>query len=408
MDTHMHKQRRRNRKPVLKPYHGDPYKWCVYYVGTNGKRVRSLFRQKNEAAAFLADKAIESENLGTVVASGLDDSLKREAFEAMALLRPRRKTLIEAVKAYCAHLDATQRSETLSTARDQFLLATQKAGKSAVYVTDLRCRLNCFVKTRPDTLCAEITTRELSLWLAGLKVANLTRNHYRRVLSAFFGWCDRLGYCAQNPVGRVDKATETPTTIRIYSPSEMSTILRVAATWPKSHECRDILANVVLCGFAGLRQSEFERLSWEQIKSDRGIIDLSATITKTAARRIVRIQPVLAAWLNHLGSFSRGPIAAKGFDSRKGYFHEWLAAEHKTQWKQNALRHSFASYLMEKVQNPGEVSLQLGHSDAGVVFAHYRELVTTDDTNAYWALTPEKVLKDAEVIDLDGTLEQAS
>ena len=387
---------------MMKPYQGAPYKWCVYYVGLQGKRLRSLFRHKNEAAAFLADKAVESENLGTLVASGLDDALKREAFEAMALLRPRGKTLIEAVQAYCSHLDATQKSQTLSTARDEFLIAVQKAGKSAIYVKDLRCRLNIFVNTRPSILCAEVTTREISQWLDGLKVGNVTRNHYRRVLSAFFSWCDRLGYCAQNPVFRVDKVNEAPTAIHIYSPAEMGTILRGAATWPKCRESRDILANVVLCGFAGLRQSEFERLSWEQIKSDRGIVDLSATITKTAARRIVRIQPVLAAWLNHLGAFSRGPIVAKGFDGRKRDFNDWLATEQKTKWKHNALRHSFASYLMEKVQNPGEVSLQLGHSDAGIVFAHYRELVTTNDMETYWALTPDLVLNGAGVVPFDG------
>jgi integrase len=64
---------------------------------------------------------------------------------------------------------------------------------------------------------------------------------------------------------------------------------------------------------------------------------------------------------------------------------------------------------MEEVQNPGEVSLQLGHSDAGIVFAHYRELVTAEDTKAFWALTPKVVLKNVpQVIAFQGEKAVAS
>ena len=47
-------------------------------------------------------------------------------------------------------------------------------------------------------------------------------------------------------------------------------------------------------------------------------------------------------------------------------------------WPKNALRHSFASYHLAAHKNAAETALQLGHMDARVLFAHYRELVSPD------------------------------
>ncbi len=412
MDTSTFK-RRRKAQPSLGSYNEGDYKWAVYYTGQDGNRARRKFYQKNDAEAFLADKLVEVENLGTRIASVLDDDVKRQAFEASELLKPFGKSILDAAKHFRAHLEATTKSAPITELSQQFQDSKQADGKSSRYLGDLRNRLRPFVRDCGQRFASEVTAKDIYEWLGKLTVGNLTRNHYRLVLSAFFGWCWRLGYCAENPVAKVSHAKVQPTAIEVYTPAEMAALLHSAATWKpdhirptvensgyaisRPHETTDILASIVLCGFAGLRQSEFERLSWEQVKIDRGVIDLSAAITKTAARRLVKIRQPLLAWLQHLGPFQSGRICKTNFSNRLLAFRRQLA----TPWKQNALRHSFASYLMEALQNPGEVSLQLGHSDAGVVFAHYRETVTVDDAKAFWALTPDAVLADAEVINLD-------
>jgi len=68
MDTTVTK-RRRKAKPSLGQYKETPYNWAVYYLGEDGKRTRRKFVQKSDAAAFLADKLVETENLGTRIAS---------------------------------------------------------------------------------------------------------------------------------------------------------------------------------------------------------------------------------------------------------------------------------------------------------------------------------------------------
>ncbi len=406
MDTFSQK-RRRKAKPSLGPYNEGGYKWAVYFVGDDGKRARRKFIQKNEASAFLADKEVETENLGTRISSTLDDEVKRDAFAAVEMLKQYGVSILDAANHYRGHLTATSKSAHINGLIEPFEESKRADGKADRYVYDLRNRLQLFARTFGERYASEIAPKDVQEWLAGLNVGSLTRNHYRRVLGTFFGWCWRLGYCSENPVLMVSRAKQLPGQITVYTPKEMASLLRSAAKWKPGrikregkrgrnslpnfdHETTDILANIVLCGFAGLRQSEFERLTWEQVKIDRGMIDLSATITKTAARRLVKIRPVLQQWLQHLGPFRSGRIIQTNYSNRMTAFRRQL----KMPWKHNALRHSFASYLMEDIQNPGEVSLQLGHSDAGVVFAHYRALVAPEDNKAFWALTPDKVLKE--------------
>jgi integrase len=397
-------KRRLKLKPTLKPYSHRSYKWAVYYQGPDGQRARRKFHQKNAAAEFLADKQVEAENLGNRIASALGDDLKREAYDAQELLKPYGKSLIDAARFYRAHLEATAKSESLGQAKAEFVAAMEKAGKSARYVGELKHRVDLFTRSQPDRLCAEVSTREIAQWLSAAQVSNTTRNNNRRVLSTFFSWCARMGYCPDNPVAKVDRSKNESNGIGIYTPAEMAKILHAAAVWDPAKmdgkpwfgtkgDNRDILANMAICGFAGLRQAEFERLSWAQIKIDRNVIDLSAAITKTAARRIVKIRPVLQAWFENIGSFGMGLVCQPNFSTRIRAFRAHLAKQHNLEWRHNALRHSFASYLMEEVQNPGEVSLQLGHGDAGVVFHHYRELVTAEDTKEYWNLNPNLVLR---------------
>ena len=57
-------------------------------------------------------------------------------------------------------------------------------------------------------------------------------------------------------------------------------------------------------------------------------------------------------------------------------------------WPSNALRHSFASYHLAHFNDAAALALQLGHTDAGLVFQHYRQIVKPKDAEKYWNLSP--------------------
>ncbi|HEU5246938.1 MAG TPA: hypothetical protein VFU09_07610 [Candidatus Udaeobacter sp.] len=59
-----------------------------------------------------------------------------------------------------------------------------------------------------------------------------------------------------------------------------------------------------------------------------------------------------------------------------------------TDWPQNALRHSFASYHLARFNDAAALALELGHTNSNLVFQHYRQLVKPKQAERYWKIVP--------------------
>lgn len=59
-----------------------------------------------------------------------------------------------------------------------------------------------------------------------------------------------------------------------------------------------------------------------------------------------------------------------------------------SEWPENALRHSFASYHLAHFKNAAALALEMGHTNSGMIFNHYRELVKPAAAKAYWNIRP--------------------
>jgi len=57
-------------------------------------------------------------------------------------------------------------------------------------------------------------------------------------------------------------------------------------------------------------------------------------------------------------------------------------------WPHNALRHSFASYHLAHLNDAAKLALELGHTNAHLVFQHYREVVRPKEAERYWQIKP--------------------
>ena len=55
--------------------------------------------------------------------------------------------------------------------------------------------------------------------------------------------------------------------------------------------------------------------------------------------------------------------------------------------QRNGLRHSFISYRLALIQDAAKVALEAGTSPQ-MIFSNYRELVTADEAQAWFAVAP--------------------
>jgi integrase len=363
---------------------GDPF-YCVTWPKLGQGRNRQHFSNKAEAETFFQQKLIEQENYG-IAALAFNERQRAEYLECVEKLAPFNASLRDAVRFYLPHLQATNRSCTAKQLVDEIVAAKRADGASKRYLSDLRSRLNQFANSFDGKTVAEITTMEIDHWLRSLSdsatgepLAPTTRNNFRRVLNVAFNFARNRGYCVDNPAAKSARAKVVETPAGILSVEELSRLLENAP--------EKLIPYIAIGAFAGLRRAELERLDWKEVDLQSRLIEVTASKAKSARRRFVKIKTNLLLWLNPYAK-PLGPVTP--LNHRKLLERARRAAGIQT-WPNNALRHSFASYYLAHFKKAGvaELAQELGHTNANLIFQHYRQLVKPTDGKSYWSVVPQ-------------------
>jgi integrase len=356
--------------------------WCVTWPRIGKGRHRQFFKDKTEAETVLQQKLIEQENYGT---NGLafNDRQRAEYLECAEKLQPFGVTIRDAVNFYMPHLQAANRTCTAVELVDELLKVKEADGASERYLSDLKSRLTQFSDTFNGKPVAEMTSRQIDDWLrslsdreTGKRLSPVTRNNFRRVLVVAFNFARERGYCVGNPAEKAARAKVIETAVGILTVDQTARLLDNAAP--------EFVPYVAIGAFAGLRRAELERLDWREVDLQSGLIEVTASKAKSARRRFVRIQPNLAKWLQPYARLS-GNVTPQNYRELLDAAREGAAI---TDWPQNGLRHSFASYHLAKFNDAAALALELGHTNSNLVFQHYRQLVKPKQAERYWKIAP--------------------
>jgi integrase len=367
----------------VKKWDSQPLLKFVVAYRQGGKRQVRYFKDVKGAKAFAQEKQVELLNEGrkhgeiteeerrtVIVARELDERLSAGGIKGF--------TLKAAVDHYAAHLKALTHSTAVRKAVEEFIEIRKAEGKSHVHILDSRHRLFRFAQEHEGRLVASITTKEISAWLLGLPCAPQTRDNYRRALHNLFAFCVSRGYSVGNPVTNAVKVKIPAKTIGILTTGEARRLLLAC---PES-----ILPPVAIGLFAGLRREEIARLDWREVDLERGFIEVAAAKSKSARRRLVTISDNLRAWMTSFRQLA-GPVRPPHITYRR-HFLQALKAARIENWPHNALRRTYASNHLAYHQDAAKTALQLGHTESGTLFRHYRELVRPDEARAFWRISP--------------------
>lgn len=212
--------------------------------------------------------------------------------------------------------------------------------------------------------------------MRNLGLGPLSRNTFWLRLSVLFEFARKRRWCANNPLAEVQKAKWIGAEPSILTPEQFARLLETASS--------ETLPFWLLGGWSGLRSAELERMEWQDIDFERELVEVTRGKSKTASRRHVQIRPCLAAWLAPYRGRT-GKVCPLNLRTRLERDRERAGI---TDWPSNGLRHSFASYHLEHFKRPGELTVEMGHTDEELVAKFYRQRVKPEAAAKWWEIMP--------------------
>lgn len=405
----------------------------VYYLGSRRVRVAvkgnldaAQARAKKLAREITGGEAIDALHLtpldrrvyvtakqAAAVLGRPVDAIVREHVEAKRILGD--ASLIEAVRYYRAQHSSDLPAATVAAVRSELLQTLQAKRRRAVTIFTLAVILGKFAGAFHEIPIAQIRREDIDRWLASLVgLAPRTLNNYRAAVVRMFHFA-RGKYLPRNQATAADfvdpVSDDARGEIAIFKPWEFSKIINAAPDW--------LRPGLALGAFAGVRSIEICRIEWSAVHLvaaadfPHGYIEIKKAAAKqhrTAARRLIPIQPNLAVWLEPF-RFRDGRI----FRSDQNIFARALTrlihrlnnprvngkrvklTGAKIGRPKNGLRHSYGSYRLPVLKSIGALRLEMGNSEEEI-FENYREVVAPSEVEAWWNIYP---VSGAEPIQLD-------
>jgi integrase len=368
------------RKPklIVRPYrHSKTHKF-ILDLRAFGKG-RQFFNTRAEAdAECLRQKTLLERHSREAV--GLSQRVMSEVIAARDKLAEYGKTLRDAVEFYVDHLERVRRCKiSVAQLAEEVLEAKRKDGRSAKYIYMLRLYFKRFCQDFGNRLIADITVEEVDTWLRDLPGSPKTRADYRANIGVLFSHAAQRRIIDFNPVAFTAKPKLIDRPPEIFAVDELRALLEAAQRTEPS-----VVPMLAIGAFAGLRDAEIKRLEWNEVDLARGNIEVKAAKAKSARRRLVPMQPNLAAWLRSYSGLARLVVP----DGARGKLERVRKAAGLTRWPKNGLRHSFSSYRLAAIHDAPRVASELGHTTPQLLYNTYRELVLPEEAERYWKIAP--------------------
>lgn len=362
------------------PYNGErEYQYYLDGLKVNGKRKRLFFKTEKDAKAELKKRAKQILKEGED-GQAIPADLRVLAAKCAKRLEPFGKSIWDATEFYVTHLESRRSVFPVSTLSREYLLTKERAGLSTVHIGDVRQRLKRFEGPFGERDIKSIEPRELENWLHSLGLSNQSLNNYRTVVSGLFEHAVKRELMQRNPMRVVARIKAVDKAPGILTPDQLTKVLEGATS--------DLLPALAIQAFAGVRTAEVLRMEWSEIDLGRNYINVPATKSKTAKRRLIPIVENLHTWLLPYSKHT-GPVWPKKTSAYHIAIRDLVSSTKLKAWPHNGLRHSFASYHLAKNQDAARLALEMGHTSARLIFDAYREVVRPEEAEHYWRINPE-------------------
>jgi integrase len=268
------------------------------------------------------------------------------------------------------------------------LLQKEREELSQIYQKELRDFFRDAGNSFDELKLNEITARDLRDWLDEQEVSPVTWNNYRRKFGVLWSFAAEAQnhWVTENVVLQIKPKDVKNEEVSALTPAQAKVILATAhAQIPR------LLTYLCVGMFGGLRRSEIEAASWEDIDWETNSIRATGGKMRSVTSRYVHLEPVLIDWLKPIAA--SGPLCT-GTHARRADINR--LRELTFDFDGNIFRHSFGTYHYHGFKNAQATIAEMGHTTTAMLFKHYRRPVPKPVAEKFWSLTREVVLSKKE------------
>jgi hypothetical protein len=144
------------------------------------------------------------------------------------------KTIVDAADFLIHHLEQIRRCKTtVSQLAAEVITAKQRAGRSALYLTDLRKRLRRFCEDFGNEPIASVTVEQVDNWLGNLPLSPKSRTNFRANIHVLFSYATKRRMLDFNPVEHTTKPTLIDKPPEIFTVDQLRTLLQTTNSFER-------------------------------------------------------------------------------------------------------------------------------------------------------------------------------
>ena len=357
----------------------------------DGKRVRKNFKTRAEAEAerrLLQIQRLQGESGIRTAATRLTDEQLQQAEAAFLRLKDAPQSLLTYLECGLANYRGPQQQKLLGEAVADYLAAKDAAHKrtllSGRQLRSIKNELAVFQRSFPKEMLSAFTPTLLLPYLERGSPSLKTYNNRRGLLSTLFKFALHKDWVVTNPVEktphhRINQRRGSATTIAAGKAAELM-------AYVESYEGGEMVPYFAICLFAGIRPcvrfGEITKLQPESVKLETGVIHIEPEVSKVRMKRLVAIQPNLAAWLR-VYPLNKFPLIPTNAVNMHRKICEKFGLTH------DVLRHTFISMFVAKFRSMGEAALQAGNSES-IIRKHYLDLKSQAEAEEFFSILPKQ------------------
>jgi integrase len=358
-----------------------------------GERIRKNFKTREEAIlerGTLQLKQAQADSDLRMTSTFLAEPQLREAEAAFLKLKDRPRTLAFYLDLGLETHREPKSDHPLADAIVAYLAErTRDVTRKAICQRQhdaIRIELALFKEEFPDCTLGELTTEKLLKYLRRDSATAKTQNNRRATLSTFFKYTCAQDWLLDNPA----KTIVRQRTGHNRGSAPALTAEQAARLMAHVESVHDgaFVPYFALCLFAGIRpDGEISKLPAADVRLETAAITIEPWVSKVNMRRLVTIQPNLAAWLRAYPLNEYPIIPPK--DKMRNVTGKITRIRRQFKLGHDVLRHTFISMHVAKFRSMGDAALQAGNSEK-IIRRHYLNVTTPQEAETFFGIVPLK------------------